>query len=409
MKYISLLIKVLSLIFFLILSPILLLSFLFKSKSFFVGIVENCENIKLAKEALERNLRCNVVTYALIERRNDNDIYDYKILKYSFKNKLLFEIYFEIYNLYIFFKTIFFVEVYIFYWNRSFLIYNLDYFFLKLLGKKIILFNIGSDSRVQYFQDKIFKHLNLDYKVFNDKLKLSDFSNKLYRKKVIDFLNLPLFTLLDTETFLTKSQHHFIIPQKKIIHYSSKSFQKKITILHAPSDKKIKGTIIVRKAIQILKKKKFKINYVEMFGKKNSEVIKHLKKTTILIDQPGVWIGKLAVEGMASSCIVVGGNRVPKKYSLAKLPVIQFPNNSLLLSKVLINIIRKSANDKKKLMKKNYQFFNRYYSALNYSRSIDAILRNKKVKNLPPINNLKKILLKSCPNLLYYLIIKICL
>jgi len=81
LKYISLLIKVSGLIFFLILSPILLLSFLFKSKSFFVGIVENCENIKLAKEALERNLRCNVVTYALIDRRNDNDIYDYKILK----------------------------------------------------------------------------------------------------------------------------------------------------------------------------------------------------------------------------------------------------------------------------------------------------------------------------------------
>jgi hypothetical protein len=409
LKLIILLIQLSGLIFFLILSPILLISFLLKSKSFFIGIIENCESIKLAKEALKKNLKSNVITYAIIERRAENNIYDYKILKYKFKYKLLFYIYFEIYNLYVFFKTIFFVQVYIFYWNKSFLILNIDYFVLKLLGKKIILFHIGNDARVNYFQDKIFKNLNLDYKYFNKKIKFMDFSLKLYRKKIIDFLNLPLFTNIDTETFLTKYQYHFIIPQKKIVHYSSKLLTKKTTILHAPTDKKIKGTIIVRKAIEILKKNNFKIKYIEVINKKNSEVIKYLRKTTILIDQPGIWIGKLAVEGMSSSCIVLGGNIIPEKYSIAKSPIIQFPNNSLLLSKILINIINKSEHNKKKIIKKNYLWFNKYYSALNYSKAIDSVLQNKKVKDLPPINNLKKILLKSSPNLLYYLIIKICL
>lgn len=407
MNLICNLIKILGLIIFLILSPILLLSFFFKQKSFFIGIVENCANIKLAKEALEKNLRCRVVAYALIEKQIDNDIYDYKILKYLFKNQLLFEIYFVIHNLYVLFKTVFFVKTYIFYWNKSFLILNLDYFFLKLLGKKIILFNIGSDARVGYFQDKIFKNLNLDYQYFDKKIVFSDFIFKLYRKKVIDYLNLPLFTLLDIETFLTKRYHHFIIPQKKIVHYSSKIFQKEPIILHAPSNKITKGTKIVRKAIEIIKTNNIKIKYIEIFNKKNSNVIKNLKKAFIVIDQPGIWVGKLAVEGMASSCIVLGGNIVPSKYSIAKSPIIQFPNNSLLLSKILMNIIKKKDKDKKKLIKMNYTWFERYYSALSYSRAIKNVLCGKKVENLPQIDNLKKMLLKTSPNLFYYYVIKI--
>jgi hypothetical protein len=40
---------------------------------------------------------------------------------------------------------------------------------------------------------------------------------------------------------------------------------------------------------------------------------------------------------------------------------------------------------------------------------VNAVGRNKKVKDLPLMNNLKKILPKSSLNLLYYSIIKICL
>ena len=59
----------------------------------------------------------------------------------------------------------------------------------------------------------------------------------------------------------------------------------KIRILHAPSMLKAKGTHYIRKAIGILKAKGYSIEYVEINGRPNTEVLEELSKCDFVIDE----------------------------------------------------------------------------------------------------------------------------
>ena len=58
-----------------------------------------------------------------------------------------------------------------------------------------------------------------------------------------------------------------------------------IRILHAPSKPEPKGTPIIRQAVQSLKNKGYYIDYVEITGRPNSEVLQELAKCDFIVDE----------------------------------------------------------------------------------------------------------------------------
>lgn len=76
--------------------------------------------------------------------------------------------------------------------------------------------------------------------------------------------------------------------------------KKRISILHAPSNPKVKGTEYVNKAIKQLQDEGYEIEYMLLQNIPNSEVIEYYKKADLVIDQLLVgWYGGFAVECMA--------------------------------------------------------------------------------------------------------------
>ena len=65
----------------------------------------------------------------------------------------------------------------------------------------------------------------------------------------------------------------------------SKKISSKVTVVHAPSDLKIKGTELIRKAIDSLNKEFKNIDYYEISGAKNQEVLKAIGTADLVVDQ----------------------------------------------------------------------------------------------------------------------------
>ena len=217
-------------------------------------------------------------------------------------------------------------------------------------------------------------------------------------------MKIKLFTLIDTETFLDRPCYHFIIPQQELVDIKDKKYFKneKINIVHAPSDRQIKGTEIVIKVIDKLKKK-YSINFNLIEGRPNQDVLTILKDSDIAIDQPGLWPGKFAAEALASGCVVIGGNQIPEKFAIKGNPIIQFHNDEKKLYDSLESLIlSKNIHD---LGKKGFTWLKENYHKDIYCKKIYEAFNNETPFDLFPIPNIKKKLIQYSENLFHRLLI----
>ena len=70
----------------------------------------------------------------------------------------------------------------------------------------------------------------------------------------------------------------------------------------------------------------------------NDYVLERMKRADIVIDQPGIWVARAAVEAMASGCCVIGGNRSVYMQRFDS-PAIQFEPDVDQLAAVLKDLI----------------------------------------------------------------------
>jgi len=135
----------------------------------------------------------------------------------------------------------------------------------------------------------------------------------------------------------------------------------------------------------------------------NSEVINELLTSDIVIDQPGVWAGRFAIEACAAGCCVVGGNQ--PKYTLRyNSPIIQFVQDSDQLANILLELIK----DKKRLkieMDKCYTFWDQNYSYSSFIKFYNQLILGN-TSQFNRINDYKMILLNAANNIFERLIIK---
>ena len=372
-----------------------------------IGILENCENIYNCKLSLSKYFK-KIITVAIKDKFFLNLNYDFVINNKLTKIGTLNEIFIKLELLKIFLILIFNCNKFIFYWNRTYLPLNIDLIIFKLLNKKVLIFHIGSDVRVESIQNHIFKnHFKIDYKLPEKTNQNIKFIKSLCHYTIIKILKIDLFTDIETETFLDIDAHKFLLCHNFKKFNSNNKNQNCLKIIHAPSDSSVKRTDLVLKIIDKLKNNtsiNFEFKLIKNLD--NLSLIEELKKHDILIDQPFLGPAKLALEALDCKCIVIGGSYDFCKTNFYKnSPVFPFFNN---IDDVYDHIISlKEASDRILLSEKSRNWAINKYSLENFGEKIYSCLIGKKEKDLHPIKGIKSYLIKYADTSWKKILIKI--
>lgn len=199
-----------------------------------------------------------------------------------------------------FIKCFFRYDIFHYHFGKSLLPYNLDLPILKLFGKKIVMHYWGSDIRqadiaMNYLYIKALDELKEIYPEKADK-------SKRRKMKIIEkFVNL---TIIGDYPYLVFSPKSIVIKiafdRSKIPYIGCENRNEKIKIVHAPSNRVIKGTKYVLAAIERLKEEKYNIDFVLIENQLNDVVLEICKGADIIVDAVIMEShGMFSLEGMA--------------------------------------------------------------------------------------------------------------
>ncbi len=382
-----------------------------KEDGYYIGIQELCGNIASVAQALREKGYKNISSLAIANRFNMNNIYDHRVFVpssivkfYSFT-----EIYFFPIFLFYFLKFIATKKHFIFFWNRSFLPFNLDLILLKLARKKVIIFHCGDDVRYRPIHNKMMKNEGVEYEfpLLDDASPNLTFLKKFFLQKFPSFLKIPIYTLMDIETFMDEPHYQFRVPQISHLPCELKKENEIPIIIHAPSNRALKGTKIVLKAIELLRSEGNRFKFIMLENMVNEVVIKTLESVDIVIDQPGLWGGRLAMEGMSHSCVVLGGNNSSYEKGSINLPIIEFKIDSSgrKLYEKLKFVLEKNNLEIMKL--KFYRAYQDFYSVDAFVNHLIGVFNGVIQPDLFPLPEYKRKLLEASENAFQRLIIKI--
>jgi len=283
----------------------------------FIGLLEICDTILRLSEGL-RELDHPVTNLVILQSNplaahTGHDRY-IRISRSGYVTDLTRE----------FMKTCFSHDIFIFNYCTSFcgLLFRakryqkinfLDISLLKAMGKKIVFISNGDDLRSYEMLIKDLKNHNLfsHAKYLERELQhiapFPDYENiRRRRAHLVEKYADVIFAKPDRAHYLTK-EYHIVWPPFNLdsIEYRVNQSDEPL-IVHAPSNREMKGTKYVLKAIKRLKKE-YKFTFLLCETMSNEEVKQTLTGSEIVIDQlllPGH--GLFGIEAMASGNTVLG-------------------------------------------------------------------------------------------------------
>jgi hypothetical protein len=280
-------------------------------------------------------------------------------------------------------------DTFLFIWNRSFMPLSLDYFFLRLAGKRLLLMHCGDDVRYRPMQRVI--DAEFDHKSWpNSVARPFHFLRSLYYQTLSETFA-SVISHPDQSTFQTGPLFHFRFPQRALIDEVRKSSVCPL-ILHCPSDRIVKRTDIVLKSIDHLREEGLKFEFELIENSNNEYVLERMKVADIVVDQPGVWVARLAMEAMAAGCCVVGGNRAAYMQRFDS-PVIQFEPDPNQLAAALKELIVDYEFRQKK-MNESFEFWKSNYSYEAYAKYFNNVIEGTAPTFMPRPNQ-KQLLLNG--------------
>lgn len=182
-------------------------------------------------------------------------------------------------------------DVFIFGFHTSFLGFR-DLPILKMFNKKVIYMHHGSDSRPPYLDGSIMapgKGVSIGNCISLTKKKKRNVH--LIDKYADVIINYPPQAYFHQREFvlglvvgLPYSSNNLKVHEHKIKNNAYDS-SNPVRILHSPSDPEVKGTAIIRQAIEKLKRKGYQIDFVEITGQPNEVVLDELSRCDFIVDQ----------------------------------------------------------------------------------------------------------------------------
>jgi len=282
-------------------------SFKYKpSYSFVIGVEEiaNC-TYYLNRAFKNKSVSVNFTTNKFYKSNK----YDYSI---SIENRYLAYFARMFYGPYLLAKLSNQADVFIYFWWTGFCNdREIEYKFLKYKKKKIVCIFVGDDIRSRKLLKERLVKENLDSYVYYDNY---DVDKNEMRVKKVAFLS---DTYADLAFSVKKSQVSYLEHYVNTFMYMIDdnlldnckfvvNDNKRIKIVHAPSNPILKGTPLVKAAIKKLELEGYNFEYIELINKSNAEVLSILNDSNIVLNQfyadmPGVF----GIEAMAKKNAVL--------------------------------------------------------------------------------------------------------
>jgi glycosyltransferase involved in cell wall biosynthesis len=304
----------------------------------------------------------------------------------------------------LFFRVIRRYDIFVYVWNETFLPLKLDILLLRLLRKRVIVFNCGDDVRFRPIHNRIentlfgIERMDSIGRTQYEKAHSSnfDFLRRFFTQKLQEWLGCTIVTMRNQATFQGKPAFVFRSPTKRLLNGPRTPNRARPLIVHAPTDRSVKGTHYVIGAIEQLRRKGIEFDFELIEKQDNSYVLKRLIEADILIDQPGSWIGRLGAEALAASCIVVGGNLHRYEGFPEPSPVVQFRPDIDHLGETIEALLR-DPERRARLMSESFAYWERNYSYESFIAYFDEILQGRAL-TLEPIPDLRRHLLNFADN-----------
>ncbi len=291
---------------------------------------------------------------------------------------------FELMRFVFFIRCLFKYDVFIFGFGISLLRSNLDLPILRILKKRIISnLSHGSDMTPAYLDGALMNenHRMPSIEKQYDLVKKQVKTIRRFEKYSNVIVGSPL-----SSSYLAKKEYLDVI---KLGRLCQAQFAKQITvcdyiisdnikIYHAPSHAPGKGTQIIRKLINKLIEENHKIEYIELQGVNNDEILRRIVNASILIDQvySDLPLSGLGMEAMACGVPVLvsgyGLDEIKLKYEEKKFPPVIISNPDRLEDDLRLII-----NNKEKLNKisqDGIDFINKNWSINEVAKKYKKII-----------------------------------
>ena len=265
-------------------------------------------------------------------------------------------------------------DAFIFLYGDTLLPYNLDLPILKMLGKKTIMWFIGSDIRYYEAYEAAAKKAGLKYYVgiYDDRKKLSNLKAKkrMIRRveRYVDYIT----SFPNISQLLTRKYYYFSVPVDiRNIRYNNTPNPKPL-VVHAPSDDIKKGTSYVVEAVEQLKKEGYDFEFCLFRNSPNKVVRETLSRADIAVDQlfataPGMF----ALESMAAGCAVLGGNIPQFSGFPQELPIIHTDPDNIYQN---LKLLLENPELRRELGEKGRKYVEKYHDARKVASDILQLL-----------------------------------
>ena len=216
-------------------------------------------------------------------------------------------------------------DVFIFGYASSFVSLH-ELAILRLIGKKVIYVFHGDDSRPPYLSG-VQTRSDTEWHI-EQCIKLTE-SKKKTIKHIEQYADIvisnPLSSHLHEKPLVSFGM--IGIPYSYGAHPSqtNPSSNSEIRILHAPSDPEAKGYLRIREAVERLRSKAYKIEFVEIKGKPNAVVMNELERCDFVIDQ---LYSDVPMAGFATEAALFGKPAIVGTYArehIERVPMSQPP------------------------------------------------------------------------------------
>jgi len=186
---------------------------------------------------------------------------------------------------------------------------------LRLLKKKIVFVYLGSDARPAYISGR---HLDIGDGEFDSRdVKVTTGRKAWQIKRVEKYADVIINHTATTQLFnrpfvrLNALGNPINISSRVTAGFTEQDYNNECTrIVHAPSSPVAKGNPVIKQIIQELKQEGYKINFVELLGVTNREVLEELQQCDFIIDElySDVPLAMLATEAafFGKPCVVGG-------------------------------------------------------------------------------------------------------
>lgn len=267
-------------------------------------------------------------------------------------------------------------DVFIYLWN-GIATDESDLILFKNEGKKIITWFVGDDVRDYPTMQKEF---NISTNFYEGYYKKS-FSELLRKLRMHEKYSDLIYSVPDQASLALRPYYHLQIPiQEKRFKFNITNNETPV-VIHIPSHPQIKGTKIIRDAIEQLKSEGLNFIYKELINIPNTQVLEELSNADILVDElflhgPGV----LSFEAMASGC-AVATRYIESSPEVFLPPVVSINENNIL------DKLRPLIQDKKlrsELIVKGRDYVANNNSAKNIVKRMLATLNNPETEDYKP-------------------------